>query len=163
MDHAHVLQRAGRNLSSLDGRNHPAPRGSPRARELYRSAVPFARRNHYTDLYGGVALLRRQSLARLPQYPATDLTGPRETALSFCASNMYRDFSMRPVFRHFLALFTAAMLLSAPALAFQSPLSDEAVRAAYFLGQRHDESMARALSRYTQFLPPPETGPHIYS
>jgi hypothetical protein len=70
---------------------------------------------------------------------------------------------MRSVFRHFLAVFTAAMVLSAPALAYQSPLSDEAVREAYFLGQRHDESLARALSRYTQFLPPPETGPHIYS
>jgi len=70
---------------------------------------------------------------------------------------------MRSVFKSFLALFTAATLLPVPALAFQSPLSDEAVREAYFLGQRHDESMARALSRYTQFLPPPETGPHIYS
>lgn len=70
---------------------------------------------------------------------------------------------MASAFRHSLALFTGSMLLSTPALAFQSPLSDEAVREAYFLGQRHDESMSRLLNRYTQLLPLPETGPHIAS
>ncbi len=55
------------------------------------------------------------------------------------------------------------MLLAPPLFAFQSPLSEQAVREAYFLGQRHDESMARLLSRYTRFLPPPSTGPHIYA
>lgn len=63
----------------------------------------------------------------------------------------------------FLALSTAALLLAAPILAFQSPLSDEAVREAYFLGQRRDEAMARVLTRYTRLLLLPETGPHIYS
>jgi hypothetical protein len=42
-------------------------------------------------------------------------------------------------------------------------LSDQAVREAYFLGQRHDESMARLLNRYTILLPRPKTGPHISS
>ena len=66
-------------------------------------------------------------------------------------------------FRPLLALLTAAILLRAPCSAFNTPLSDEAVREAYFLGQRHDDFMARLLSRYTRFLPPPSTGPHIYA
>lgn len=44
-----------------------------------------------------------------------------------------------------------------------SPLSEEAVREAYFLGQRHDQSMADLLGKYVKFLPPPEAGPHVAS
>jgi len=66
-------------------------------------------------------------------------------------------------FRPCSAILTAALLLAPPLFAFQSPLSEQAVREAYFLGQRHDESMARLLSGYTRFLPPPSTGPHIYA
>jgi hypothetical protein len=61
-----------------------------------------------------------------------------------------------------LASLTAAFLLCTPVIAFNTPLSDQAVREAYFLGQRRDESMARLLNRYTKLLPRPETGPHIY-
>ncbi|MGB7844401.1 MAG: hypothetical protein WBL63_02210 [Candidatus Acidiferrum sp.] len=50
-----------------------------------------------------------------------------------------------------------------PSSAFDTPLSDTAVREAYFLGQRRDETMARFLDKYTKRLPPPTTGPHIYS
>jgi hypothetical protein len=60
-----------------------------------------------------------------------------------------------------LAILTAALVLAQPTLAFQSPLSDEAVREAYFLGQRHDESTAAFFSRYLQTLAPPESGPYI--
>src|SRR6266849_527188 len=66
-------------------------------------------------------------------------------------------------FRLCLSILTAALLPSPSFFAFDTPLSDQAVREAYFLGQRHDESMARLLSRYTMFLPPPSTGPHIYA
>lgn len=62
-----------------------------------------------------------------------------------------------------LALFTAALLLSAPSFALDTPLSDTAVREAYFLGQRRDEAMAHFLNRYTKLLPRPATGPHIAS
>jgi len=65
--------------------------------------------------------------------------------------------------RRLLALLTAALLLPAPSLAFDTPLSDQAIREAFFLGQRHDDSMARLLSRYTKSLPPPDSGPHISS
>jgi hypothetical protein len=53
-----------------------------------------------------------------------------------------------------------ALLLTCAAFAFDTPLSDEAVREAYFLGQRHDASF---LTNYIKFLPPPKTGPHISS
>lgn len=64
-------------------------------------------------------------------------------------------------FRPFLAVLTAALLLSSPMLAFNSPLSEQAVREAYFLGQRHDESSAAFFSHYVKTLPPPESGPYI--
>lgn len=57
----------------------------------------------------------------------------------------------------------SALLVCQAAFAFDTPLSDQAVREAYFLGQRHDESMARLLNRYTKLLPAPATGPHIDS
>jgi hypothetical protein len=69
---------------------------------------------------------------------------------------------MRLASRSFIALLTAALLLVPPTFAFDTPLSDQAVRDAYFLGQRHDESMTRFLNRYTKLLPAPKTGPHIY-
>jgi len=65
--------------------------------------------------------------------------------------------------RYIASVFMAGLLLAPSSFAFDLSLSDQAVREAYFLGQRHDESMARLLSRYTRYLPPPQTGPHIYS
>ena len=62
-----------------------------------------------------------------------------------------------------IAFLSAASLLSSPCLAFQTPLSDQSVREAYFLGQRRDESMAAFLNKYSQMLPRPKSGPHIYS
>jgi len=59
------------------------------------------------------------------------------------------------------AVLVGAMLLTPSSFAFDTPLSDQAVREAYFLGQRHDESLARFLDKYTKYLPPPTTGPHI--
>ena len=70
---------------------------------------------------------------------------------------------MPRLLRSCLALLASALLLVPPSFGFNTPLSDQAVREAYFLGQRHDESMARLLNRYTRFLPAPPTGPHIYS
>lgn len=63
-----------------------------------------------------------------------------------------------------LALLAAALLVSpAPSFAYVTPLSEQDVREAYFLGQNRDESMARLLNRYTKVLPPPDTGPYIAS
>jgi hypothetical protein len=66
---------------------------------------------------------------------------------------------MRHAFRVFAA-FLAAFCLTLPATAFDAPLSDESIREAYFLGQRHDASF---LTNYVKFLPLPKTGPHISS
>ena len=65
---------------------------------------------------------------------------------------------------HPIASVVAAVLLLTPyPFAFDTPLSDQAVREAYFLGQRRDETMATFLNKYTKPLPPPKTGPHIAS
>jgi hypothetical protein len=58
------------------------------------------------------------------------------------------------------ACFLLVACLFLPASALDVSLSDEAVREAYFLGQRHDASF---LNNYIKFLPPPKTGPHISS
>ncbi len=66
---------------------------------------------------------------------------------------------MRHPFRVF-ARFLVVLCVALTASAFDNPLSDEAVREAYFLGQRHDASF---LTNYIKFLPLPKTGPHISS
>jgi hypothetical protein len=67
---------------------------------------------------------------------------------------------MRQFLRVFLGLFLSFYLVLSPISAFETNLSDEAVREAYFLGQRHDASF---LTKYIKFLPLPKTGPHISS
>ncbi len=65
---------------------------------------------------------------------------------------------------HPIASVVAAILLLTPySFAFDTPLSDQAVREAYFLGQRRDETMATLLNKYTKPLPPPKTGPYVTS
>lgn len=59
-----------------------------------------------------------------------------------------------------IASILAALLLCPSTFAFDTPLSDQAIREAYFLGQRHDASF---LVDYVKPLPLPKTGPHISS
>ena len=66
-------------------------------------------------------------------------------------------------FRFFLVLLLAMLLTSPGALAFNSPLSDEAIREAYFLGQRRDEKMTVFLEEYKQHLREPDRGPFVSS
>jgi hypothetical protein len=63
--------------------------------------------------------------------------------------------------RQTVSLLAAAFLVTAPAFAFDLPLSGEAVREAYFLGQRNDYKMTQALAPYTKRLALPERGPYI--
>jgi len=58
-----------------------------------------------------------------------------------------------------------AVLLAFPSqsLAFDTPLSDTAIREAYFWGQRHDESTAKFLDKYYKHLSPPRSGPYVSS
>src|SRR5260370_40912667 len=62
-----------------------------------------------------------------------------------------------------LAPVLAVLLLSPPSFAFNSPLSYEAIREAYFLGQRHGGSFVRLLDKSSSRLPPPKSGPYIRS
>ena len=66
------------------------------------------------------------------------------------------------VFRIF-ASFLVAICVTLPASAFDVPLSDEAVRDAYFLGQRHDGTFPAILGKYVRNLPLPKSGPYISS
>ena len=61
-----------------------------------------------------------------------------------------------------LAILAAALLVTSIASACEVPLSDEAVREAYFLGQRHDETSARFLETYRLYFPVPKSGPHVF-
>ena len=65
--------------------------------------------------------------------------------------------------RVFLAILVVLLLLPPSTCAFDTPLSSEAIREAYFLGQRRDDSLARFLGQYTRYLDPPRSGPHISS
>ncbi len=58
-------------------------------------------------------------------------------------------------------LLTLLLGSSTPSLAFDTPLSDTAVREAYFVGQHHDQILVNFLERYTKHLPAPKSGPHI--
>ena len=66
-------------------------------------------------------------------------------------------------FRSLGSLLAALLAIPFPSAAFETPLSDTAVREAYFLGQRRDETMSRFLEKYTIYLAPPKSGPHIAS
>ena len=65
--------------------------------------------------------------------------------------------------RALLAFVLAALLVSSSSFALQSPLSDEAIREAYFLGQRHDGSFARLFDKYSKHLAAPQSGPYVAS
>ena len=56
-----------------------------------------------------------------------------------------------------------ALFLTPQSFAFDTPLSDTAVREAYFLGQRHDEAVAKFLDKYVRHLSPPKSGPFVSS
>jgi hypothetical protein len=60
-----------------------------------------------------------------------------------------------------LLVLPTAFAIAFPALAFQYPLSPEAIREAYFLGSRNDVQSAEVFEKYVHPLPKPENGPHI--
>lgn len=71
---------------------------------------------------------------------------------------------MTPTQLRFLSsLIAGALLAPLPSTAFDSPLSDTAVREAYFLGQRHDESLAGFFEKYTRHLPSAKSGAYVSS
>src|ERR1051325_5401088 len=58
-----------------------------------------------------------------------------------------------------ISLTISALLISQPLFAFQTPLSNTAVREAYFLGQRHDQSVSDFFRKDAKSLPDPKYGP----
>src|SRR5256885_6007090 len=61
----------------------------------------------------------------------------RETRRALSPSNYYRgSLPMAKSSRPFLAVLLALVVISPESFAFNSPLSEEAIREAYFLGQR---------------------------
>ncbi len=60
--------------------------------------------------------------------------------------------------RHFLVAALAAALMACAAAALDHPLTNSAVREAYFLGQRRDSSTADFLAKYVKRLPATRTG-----
>ena len=66
-------------------------------------------------------------------------------------------FSVRSI----ASMLAASLLLTPYSFAFDTPLSDQAIREAYFLGQRRDERTAEFLDKYRRHLPVPESGPWI--
>jgi hypothetical protein len=69
----------------------------------------------------------------------------------------------RPWLRLNAVALTSLLLLAPSSSAFDTPLSDTAVREAYFLGQRHDDSFSRLLEKYVLHLQPPKAGPYVES
>jgi hypothetical protein len=63
--------------------------------------------------------------------------------------------------RAVLASLSTCCLLLSPVLAFDSDLSDTAVREAYFLGQRNDDKTRAFFAPYTKNLPLPKKGAYI--
>jgi hypothetical protein len=69
---------------------------------------------------------------------------------------------MHPRFGSTSCLLAAILLLlPAPSSAFDAPLSPEAVRDAYFLGQHKNQSTLSFFSQYVRTLPAPDKGPYI--
>lgn len=60
-----------------------------------------------------------------------------------------------------LSFLAVVVLAVQPCFSFQSRLSDESVREAYFLGQRNDQSTLSFFSQYVKTLPAPEKGAYI--
>jgi hypothetical protein len=68
---------------------------------------------------------------------------------------------MRRSTRSGLSVLLLALMAAQPALAFDYPLSPEAIREAYFLGKQSLEKRQEFFQQYKHSLPVPETGPQV--
>jgi hypothetical protein len=59
------------------------------------------------------------------------------------------------------AVLSAALLALEPVAAYDAPLDPSAVREAYFLGRRSDQTREKFLETYKKRLPLPEKGPYV--
>ncbi len=65
---------------------------------------------------------------------------------------------MKQIARWALSILPLAVLVAQPAFAYNSPLSPEAIREAYFLGKEDANKRADFISKYTLQLPAPKKG-----
>jgi len=65
---------------------------------------------------------------------------------------------MKQIARWALSILLLAVLVAQPAFAYNSPLSPEAIREAYFLGKEDANKRADFISKYTLQLPAPKKG-----
>lgn len=70
---------------------------------------------------------------------------------------------MRSFLRCCAAAVAAGLLLPPSGFSYDTHLSDEMVREAYFLAQHHDKSLSDFFEKYNKHLPAPESGPQISS
>jgi hypothetical protein len=68
---------------------------------------------------------------------------------------------MKPNARWGLSILLPALLIAQPALAFEYPLSSEAIREAYFLGRGDSGKMRDFFEKYKHHLPVPKTGADV--
>jgi len=68
---------------------------------------------------------------------------------------------MHRYFQFAAVLFLATTFALDPAIAYDTELSDTAVREAYFLGQRNDDKTRAFFAPYTKHLSKPRKGPYI--
>lgn len=68
---------------------------------------------------------------------------------------------MRKLLRPYTAVVLVALLLQSPLFAYDTELSDTALREAYFLGQRNDAKTRDFFAPYTKNLPLPKKGPYV--
>jgi hypothetical protein len=73
------------------------------------------------------------------------------------------ETAMRFDARFGLLIFLVTPAIAIPALAYDYPLSDSAIRDAYFLGKSSDDKISEMFEKYTQRPPAPERGAHIAS
>lgn len=68
---------------------------------------------------------------------------------------------MRRPIRSGLSILVLALIAAQPALAFDYPLSSEAIREAYFLGTGDAAKRADVFGKYTRTFPAPKTGSYV--
>jgi hypothetical protein len=102
----------------------------------------------------------------MPNLPARSATGrpylPQPLSFSLSKPYLSSSASMKnKLLSSRWAVFAALLALPQQAPAFEIPLSDIAVREAYFLGQRNDQKTADFLKLYTHSFPLPDKGPYV--
>ena len=58
-------------------------------------------------------------------------------------------------------VFVVAVALASSVFAYDYPLSSEAIREAYFIGNRRDTGTTDFIAQYTHHFPVPDSGPHV--